>query len=139
MSSRIFYADKEDSSKEESIDKYENIFEEYLFKCTTLTEALDQMFISSGATEDKSKELIKDIFSQINEHLTEGQLIEIKNFYPEMELETAQIISSYTCELSSESSFNIYRILNNNLVSDNRNQGVKKISKYLFILLKSLR
>ena len=56
-----------------------------------------------------------------------------------MELETAQIISSYTCELSSESSFNIYRILNNNLVSDNRNQGVKKISKYLFILLKSLR
>ena len=65
MSSRIFYADKEDSSKEESIDKYENIFEEYLSKCPTLTEALDQMFISSGATEDKSKELIKEILPKL--------------------------------------------------------------------------
>ena len=139
MASRIYYADNEDSSKEESISKYENIFEEYLSKCPTLTEALDQMFISSGATEEKSKELIKEIFSQINEHLTDEQLLKIKKVYPEMELETAQIISSYTCELSSDFSFNIYRILNNNLVSDNRNQGVKKISKYLFIFLKSLR
>ena len=138
MSSRIYYAENEDSSKEESINKYEKVFEEYLSKCPTLTEALDQMFISSGATQDKSKELIKDIFSQINEHLTDKQLLEIKKTYPEIDLETSQIISSYTCEIS-ESSFNIYRILNNNLVSENRNKGIKKISKYLFILLKSLR
>ena len=112
MASRIYYADKEDSSKEESISKYENLFKEYLSKCPTLTEALDQMFISSGATEEKSRELIKEIFSQINEHLTDAQLLKIKNVYPEMELETAQIISSYSCEFSSDSSFNIYRILN---------------------------
>jgi len=139
--SRCFYADGEDSSKEESIDKYEYIFEEYKRKCPTLNEALEEMFIGAGATEDKAKDLIKEITAQIDGFLTKEQLEEIKKKYPKTEEDEARIISSYTCELSKEedSNYNIYRILNNNLVSQNRQQGVKKISKYLFILLKSLR
>ena len=47
-------------------------------------------------------------------------------------------ISSYTCELS-DNCFNPYKILNQNLASIERNKGISKVSKYLFIFLKALR
>jgi len=63
---------------------------------------------------------------------------EIKEKYPNISTDEALTISSYTCE-SIEDGFSPYRILNLNLVSKNRRQGVENVSKYLFILLKSLR
>ena len=68
--SQCFYADNEDSSKEDSVDKYENIFEEYKRKCPTLNEALEEMLVGAGATKDKTNELIKEILAQIDEFLT---------------------------------------------------------------------
>ena len=53
-----FYDDNENVEKEESIDNYKNLFLEYYQKRPTLEEALDQMFISSGATPEYSKNLI---------------------------------------------------------------------------------
>ena len=95
------------------------------------------MFINSGVTEEKSNELIKDIISKTEETIYKN-LKEIYNKYPLVTLEDAKIISSYTCE-SKEKNFSPYKILNKNLVSDNRKEGLKNVSKYLFILLKSLR
>ncbi len=61
-----------------------------------------------------------------------------KKKYPKITKEDSIIISSYTCE-SKDNKFSPYKILNINLVSENRKEGLKNISKYLYILLKSLR
>ena len=45
--SLIFYADNEETAKEESINKYKELLEEYTILCPTLKESLKQMFISS--------------------------------------------------------------------------------------------
>lgn len=50
-----------------------------------------------------------------------------------------RIISSYTIESSLDTNFSPYKLLNKNLVSENRQQGINNISKYLFIFLTSLR
>ena len=138
--SLLYYDENEDNSKEESIDNYKDIFNEYLDKCPTLKESLQQLFTSAGASEEKCEALMKIIFNQINKHIDKN-LVKIKEKYPNITLEEAEIISSYTCEIPKreDSSFNIYKIVNNNLVSENRNLGVENISKYLYILLKSLR
>ena len=49
-----------------------------------------------------------------------------------------KIISSYTCE-SKNKKYSPYKLLNKNLVSDNRQEGINNISKYLYILINSLR
>lgn len=56
-------------------------------------------------------------------------------------MEDAQIISSYTCQLdeNNNNDYNIYKILNLNLNSNSKEEGIKKVSKYLYIFLKSLR
>ena len=59
--SLIFYAEEENNNKEESINNYKDIFMEYEKKMPTLSEALTQMFISSGAKPNQSKELVEDI------------------------------------------------------------------------------
>ena len=64
----------------------------------------------------------------------------IKNKYPNITLTDAEIISSYTYEFEKEDNqYCPYRLLNRNLVNDNRKEGINNISKYLYILLYSLR
>ena len=58
--------------------------------------------------------------------------------YPELTKEEALTISSYTCEAYIEK-YSPYRLLNSNMVLDNREEGLKNISKYLYIFLKTLR
>ena len=48
------------------------------------------------------------------------------------------IISSYTCE-AKDKNYSPYRLLNKSLVSKNRKYGIENVSKYLYILLTSLR
>ena len=67
---------------------------------------------------------------------------EINKKYPNISQEEAEIIASYTCESSISKKTKVYspyRILNRNLVSENRNEGITNVSKYIHILLKSLR
>jgi len=132
-----FYSENEDNFKEESINNYKDLFIEYLDNPPRLPDALNQMFISSGATEEKSEELIKDLKSKTDSILKQNGE-KIKSKYPNINTDDIKIISSYTCE-SKEKKFSPYRILNTSLVAQNRKQGINCISKYLYILLNSLR
>ena len=60
MSNYFYISDEENNTpKEESINKYLKLFSEYINNPPKLDEALCQMFLSVGASEDKIKELIK--------------------------------------------------------------------------------
>ena len=121
----------------ESIDNYSNLFAQYINNIPTLKEALIQMFKSSGEVGFESNILAEEILSKVKAHIN-NKFKEIQKKYPNITLEEAQIISSYTCELSNDEK-TPYRLLNENLVSNNRSKGISKISKYLFILLRALR
>ena len=136
MSLLNYYINSETTIKE-SINSYSNIFNEYIYKTPTLREALMQMFKSSGANLLKSNNLTREILTSITRHL-DMKFKEIRKKYPLITLEEAQTISCYTCELSDKS-YSPYKILNINLVSKERNNGISNISKYLFIFLKALR
>ena len=69
---------------------------------------------------------------------TKENLKKINQEYSNISMEDANIICSYTCE-SRNKEMSPYRLLNSNLVSKNRKRGINNISKYLYILLKSLR
>ena len=95
------------------------------------------MFESCELDKNKVKELTENILSKCKKRI-EPFFDSIKNKYEKITKEDAYIICSYTCE-SKERKYSPYRILNQNLVSDDRKNGARNISKYLFILLKSLR
>ena len=134
--SLYFYNEKEDYLKEESINNYKDEFLEYIKEPPNLSNALNQMFTKSGATEEYSNELINDIISKTEEIINKNwnKIKKISKNHKRRFI----IISSYTCE-SKDNKFSPYKILNINLVSENRKEGLKNISKYLYILLKSLR
>ena len=124
---------------ESSINEYKDIFKIYINNPPSLKEALSQMFISSRLCPDKQKALYKQIIKKINKHLDKN-FNDIQRKYKNITYEDAQIISSYTCELNEEDKeYNLYKILNNNLVANNRVNSIQNISKYLFIFLKALR
>ena len=133
-----FYDDNENVEKEESIDNYKNLFLEYYQKRPTLEEALDQMFISSGATPEYSKNLIEKILNKVQSFIN-NNFNKIQSEYPKITKEEAKIISTYTYELKDEYFSSPYKITNSNLVKDDRYKGVSNISKYVFLLLSSLR
>ena len=62
-----FYTEKEDNYKEESLNNYVNLFKEYNENPPNLSDALKQMFIYTGSTEEKANELIEDIISKTEE------------------------------------------------------------------------
>ena len=135
--SLLFYSEEEENLKIESIDKYKNLFEGYRNKTITLSEALYQLFTSSNIEQNKINVFITTII-EICEDKINTNSDKIKQTYPSITKEDALIISSYTCE-AEDRLFSPYKILNKNLVSDDRRNGIKKISKYLYILLNSLR
>ena len=107
--SLIFYSEQEDNNKEESINKYNDLFINYEQKLPTLEEALNQMFISSGAYKKKSDKLIKDILLKCKKTI-DYNLDKIKEKYNKINKEDAYIICSYTCE-SEEKEYSPYRII----------------------------
>ena len=132
-----YYNKSEDISKKESINNYYNIFKDYYIKFPTLSDALIQMFKSHNITDQKAYELKQDIIKKaINIIDFNFELIKKNN--PIITKEEAYIISSYTCD-SFDLNYSPYRILNNCLNDENRMEGIKKISKYFFIFLNSLR
>ena len=132
-----FYSEEEDNSKEESVNNYIDLFYEYKTKLPSLSEALNQMFKSKKIDNIKVNELTNDILDKCNTKINQN-FEAIKNKYNKITKEDAYIICSYTCE-SKDENFSPYRLLNQSLVSDNRKNGIKNISKYLYIFLKSLR
>ena len=135
-----YFINNEEEPKDISINNFSEIFTEYKEKCPTLTEALNQLFISAGVNSEKVDNLISELLWKVNNHLNENKISEIKQKYTNITLEDAQIISSYTCQLDENNNdYNIYKILNLNLNSNSKEEGIKKVSKYLYIFLKSLR
>ena len=61
------YNQKEDLEKDESINNYLNIFLAYKDNEPTLEESLEQMFISSGVSEENIPKLIEYIISKSKE------------------------------------------------------------------------
>ena len=122
----------------ESINRYTYIFSDYKNNPPTLSEALDQMFKSENLPQQKCNELTGKILQQCNSAINRN-FAEIKNKYNNISKEDACIICSYTCDLREKREMSPYRLLNKNLIQPNREQGIKNISKYLYIFLKSLR
>ena len=138
MSLNQYDEGEEIEKKDETINNYEDLFTPYINNPPSLKEALIHLFTSSGLDQDKANDMATNIISICDERI-EQKLSEIKSKYPEISFEDAKIIASYTCESSYSSDYSPYRLLNRNLVSDNRKQGLQNVSKYFFILLKSLR
>ena len=132
-----YYCVGEDNEKEESINNYKDLFIEYINKPPTIEEALNQIFISGGVPDNKLNDYVKDIKTKINKFI-EDRESQIKEKYPNLSHNDSLIISSYTCEAINDD-YSPYKILNRNLASDNRKEGLKKVSKYLYILLMALR
>ena len=132
-----FYCKEEENSREESINRYKNIFTNYDKTAPSLSEALNQMFKSADLSKKKINELTEDIIAKCKSKI-DPDFDSIKKKYENLTKEDAYIICSYTCE-SIDREYSPYRILNQNLVSNNRQKGVNNISKYLYIFLKSLR
>ena len=132
-----FYCKEEENTREESIDRYKNLFRNYEKNPPSLSEALTQMFKSSNLDTNKINELVEDILNKCKGKIDQG-FDAIKKKYENITKEDAYIICSYTCE-SEDRTYSPYRILNQNLVSNNRQNGVNNVSKYLCIFLKSLR
>ena len=132
-----FYCNGEDNEKEESINKYKDIFIDYVDNPPALKEALIQIFISGGVPENELNDYFEHLNKKINK-LVEDREFKIKETYPNLSKEDSLIIASYTCE-AKNSEFSPYRTLNRNLSSGNREEGLKKVSKYLYLLLKALR
>ena len=132
-----FYCEEEENIREESINNYKNLFSNFESNPPTFSEALIQMFESLELNNNKVKELTDDILAKCQKRIDPDFNV-IKKKYENITKEDAYIICSYTCE-SKEKKYSPYRILNQNLVSDDRRNGVKNISKYLYIFLKSLR
>ena len=137
MSLNFYCEDEENNREEESINKYKDLFINYESNLPTLEEALTQMFKSEGLKDEKVSKFTEDILNKSKEHV-DSNFNEIKNKYNYITKEDAYIICSYTCECEDKK-YSPYRILNQNLISDDRRNGVRNISKYLYILLKSLR
>ena len=132
-----FYTEEEDNEREESINNYKSLFIDYEKKLPTLVESLNQMFKSTNLNDTKISELTKDIIDKCKMTI-DNNYNEMKNKYNNITKDDAYIICAYTCE-SKEKRYSPYRILNQNLVSNNRQKGIANISKYLYIFLKSLR
>ena len=134
-----FYCKEEENTREESINRYKNLFRNYEKNPPSLSEALTQMFKSSNLDINKINELVEDILTKCKTK-KDPDFDSIKKKYEKENItkEDAYIICSYTCELKDRT-YSPYRILNQNLVSNNRQNGVNNISKYLYIFLKSLR
>ena len=95
------------------------------------------MYILSKLTKEKAEDLTNDILDQCKEKI-DPIFSEIHNKYQNISQEDAMTIASYTCE-SKDYDYSPYRILNKNLISEDRKNGLKIISKYLYIFLCSLR
>ena len=133
----IYYIEEKDNNQEESLNNYKYLFSNYEKNIPTLEEALNQIYMSAVFDNDKANYLTTDILTRCKKAIDSRFNIIIEK-YKNISIDEAYIICSYTCE-SIEENYSPYKLLNQNLISNNRKLGIKNISKYLYILLKSLR
>ena len=137
--SRFIYSENEELNFEDSLNKFEYIFESLKSKPPTLEEALIELFRNAGLSSKDSKELYDHLYLICNKKITDNwELIKKEN--EKISKNDAIIISSYTYEPKTMyQKYSPYRLLNTNLVSNNRKNGVINADKYLFLFLSTLR
>ena len=133
----FYYSKDEELPIDESINNYENIFNDYNGKSPTLEEALNELFISSGLPKDEVSNFSKKVINKSKE-IINSNFDQIKKNHPLLLKEEAYIISSYTY-YDNKPNYNPYEIVNNNLCKEKRIEGIKNISKYFYLFLKALR
>ena len=137
--SKSFYSENEEMNFEESLNKYEFLFKDIELKPPTLEEALIELFRNAGLSEKDSKEIYNHLYKICNNRVNE-KWDEIRKQNPKISKTDALIISSYTYEPKAMyKKFSPYRLLNTNLVSADRKNGIINIEKYFFLLLVALR
>ena len=119
------------------LDKYRHIFLEYEKQNITLEDALIELFKNEGLNNADSLDYTADLIAQCKT-IIEPRLYLISQKYKKISRYDAYTICSYTCE-AKNGKYSPYRLLNRNLASEERQMGIRKISKYLYVLLKSLR
>ena len=131
-----FFPDEEGCPKadEETINNYKDLFKEYGNNLPSVKEELLHLYNSAGLSEQESNKYTNDILNETKHKLEFNDFYnnKIKKEYPNISFDEAQIISSYTYE-GDDGTYSPYRILNINLVSEDRKSGLKKISKYFYI------
>lgn len=133
-----FYADSEECSKLESIEKYIYLLEIYKEK-PTLEEALLDLFENANLTKAEAKEIYNHLYATCK-HTIDKNLEKIKAENPKITREDALIISSYTYEPKNKyKKYSPYTLLNKNMVESNRKEGIKNVDKYLLIFVLALR
>ena len=130
------YYHEDINTRIESINNYEYLFA-FENKTPNLIESLYQMFISANANPYQIDDLINDILSKCKKRI-DNKWYEIKTKYTNITKDEAYIICSYTCE-ALDKRYNPYSLLNENIVSENRQKGLRNVNKYFYLLLSSLR
>ena len=137
--SKSFYSENEEMNFEESLNKYEFLFKDIELKPPTLEDALIELFRNAGLSEKDSKEIYNHLYKICNNRVNE-KWDEIIKQNPKISKLDALIISSYTYEPKAMyKKFSPYRLLNTNLVSADRKNGIINVEKYFFLLLVALR
>ena len=137
--SKSFYSENEEMNFEESLNKYEFLFKDIELKPPTLEDALIELFRNAGLSEKDSKEIYNHLYKICNNRVNE-KWDEIRKQNPKISKLDALIISSYTYEPKAMyKKFSPYRLLNTNLVSADRKNGIINVEKYFFLLLVALR
>ena len=115
--SKKFYDDNEGIEREESINNYKELFTDFVKNPPSIEESLFQIFNSSGVTNDKIEEYIKKIKDESRKKVNDNYS-NIKD--PSLKFDNAVIMSIYSCEVEDNPKYSPYRVLNRNLVIENR-------------------
>ena len=135
MSIRI-YAEDIESGEEESIDNYRDLFIPLTKEKPSLEDALDQLYLSVNVKNAEIKR--NKVIEECKKNL-EKKFEKIQKIHPNITKNEALIIFTYTYEDDSKQELTPYKILNKILLSNDKKNGLQKICKYFFILLKALR
>ena len=129
------YAEGLETGKEESVDDYRDLFLPLIEENPTLEDALDELYESMNLknVENQRNKVIKGCKRNFEEKFEK-----IKKVHPNISKNDALIICTYTYE-DTKRKLCPYKILNTNLVSNDRKKGIRNVCKYFFILLKALR
>ena len=133
--SRTIGKNDSENEKVESINNYRDLFKPLVRKPPTIESALDQLYESMELEDPETQRNI--VISECKKYV-EKNFEKIKNVHPNVTEEEALVIAIYSYE-DSKSKLSPYRVLNTNLVSNDRKNGIKKVTEYCFLLLKSIR
>ena len=133
--SRIYETVEQETGKEETVDNYKDLFLSLIEENPSLEDALDELYMTLNLTNIETQR--KYVIKECKRHL-ENKFKKIKETHPNVTKDEALTICTYTYE-DAKQELSPYKILNRNLISNDRRNGIKKVCKYFFILLKAIR